>query len=121
MRKRGKSWTIRQFKREGGSRVPQLDYNNRFNILASKIKVGASDLGGIEEKDEKKEVRKEQEREKKKVEVRKAEEEKLLREVTIKIGLERVDTQERITVEVLLDSSVIGLVIVVATTRHKVQ
>jgi len=33
-----------------------------------------------------------------------------LREVTVKIGLERIDTQEGITVEVLLDSGVTGLV-----------
>jgi len=33
-----------------------------------------------------------------------------LREVTIKIGLERLDTQEEITVEALLDSGVTGLV-----------
>jgi len=42
-------------------------------------------------------------------EVRKMEE-KTLREVTVKIGLERVDTQEGITVEVLLDSEATGLV-----------
>jgi len=35
---------------------------------------------------------------------------KELREVTVKIGLERVDTQEGITVEVLLDSGATGLV-----------
>ena len=35
---------------------------------------------------------------------------KTLREVTIKIGLERLDTQEGITVEALLDSGAIGLV-----------
>ena len=35
----------------------------------------------------------------------------LLREVTVKIGLERIDTQEGIIVEALLDSGVIGLVI----------
>ena len=35
----------------------------------------------------------------------------LLREVTVKIGLERIDMQERITVEVLLDSGVTELVI----------
>jgi len=29
----------------------------------------------------------------------------MLREVTVKIGLEKIDTQEGITVEVLLDSS----------------
>jgi len=36
--------------------------------------------------------------------------EKTLREVTVKIGLERIDTQERIIVEVLLDSRATGLV-----------
>ena len=44
------------------------------------------------------------------MEVRKTEG-RLLREVTVKIGLERIDTQEEITVEVLLDSGAIGLVI----------
>ena len=33
-----------------------------------------------------------------------------MREVTVKIGLERIDTQEGITVEALLDSGVTGLV-----------
>jgi len=37
--------------------------------------------------------------------------EKLLREVTVKIGLERINIQERVTVKVLLDSRAIGLVI----------
>jgi len=41
--------------------------------------------------------------------VRKAEG-KTLRKVTIKIGLERLDTQEGITVEALLDSGATGLV-----------
>ena len=35
----------------------------------------------------------------------------MLREVTVKIGLERIDTQEEITVEALLDSGATGLVI----------
>ena len=34
----------------------------------------------------------------------------MLRELTVKIGLERIDMQEGITVEVLLDSGAIGLV-----------
>lgn len=34
-----------------------------------------------------------------------------MREVTVKIDLERIDTQERIIVKVLLDSGVIDLVI----------
>ena len=33
-----------------------------------------------------------------------------MREVTVKIGLERIDTQEGITVEALLDSGATGLV-----------
>ena len=37
-------------------------------------------------------------------------EEKILREVTVKIGLERLDMQEGITVEALLDSGATGLV-----------
>jgi len=47
--------------------------------------------------------------ENKKVEVRKIEG-RTLREVTVKIGLERIDTQEGITVEALLDSEATGLV-----------
>ena len=35
----------------------------------------------------------------------------LLREMTVKIGLESIDIQEKITVETLLDSSIIGLVL----------
>jgi len=46
---------------------------------------------------------------KKKKEVRKLEG-KTLREVTVKIGLERIDTQEGVTVEALLDSGATGLV-----------
>jgi len=34
-----------------------------------------------------------------------------VRKVTVKIGLEKIDTQEGVTVVVLLDSSVTGLVI----------
>ena len=45
----------------------------------------------------------------KKMEVRKVER-KTLRKITVKIGLERIDMQERITVEVLLDSRATGLV-----------
>ena len=45
----------------------------------------------------------------KKIEIRKIEE-KTLRKVMVKIGLERIDTQEGITVEALLDSGATGLV-----------
>ena len=46
---------------------------------------------------------------KKKMEVRKIEG-KTLRKVTLKIGLERIDMQEEITVEALLDSGATELV-----------
>jgi len=49
------------------------------------------------------------ERTEKKIEVRKVEG-KILREVTVKIGLERIDMQEGITVDALLDSGATGLV-----------
>ena len=43
----------------------------------------------------------------------------LLREVTVKIGLERIDMQEGITVEALLDSGVTGLVMSSEFTRKQ--
>jgi len=43
----------------------------------------------------------------------------LLREVTVKISLERIDTQEGITVEALLDSGVTGLVMSSEFTRKQ--
>ena len=47
---------------------------------------------------------------KKEVEVRTAKEGESLREITVKIGLERIDIQKRVMVEALLDSGVTGLV-----------
>ena len=44
---------------------------------------------------------------------------KPLREVTIKIGLERLDMQEGITVKALLDSGVTGLVMSLEFARKK--
>jgi len=46
-------------------------------------------------------------------------EEKTLREITIRIGLERLDMQEGITVEVLLDSRATGLVMSSEFTRKQ--
>ena len=43
----------------------------------------------------------------------------MLREVTVKIGLERIDTQEEITVEVLLDGGATELVISSEFTRKQ--
>ena len=45
------------------------------------------------------------------MDVRKIKEEEALREVTVKIELERIDTQEGIIVETLLDSGATELVI----------
>ena len=42
-----------------------------------------------------------------------------MRKVTVKIGLERIDTQKEIIVEALLDSSVTGLVISLEFTRKQ--
>ena len=53
-----------------------------------------------------------------KIEVRRAER-KPLREVMVKVGLERIDTQEGITVEALLDSRVTGLVMSSEFTRKQ--
>jgi len=92
--KRGKFQTIGQFKKGRESRVPQLDSNNRFYVL-TKMKVGTSDSEGTKKKE---------------VEVKKTKGEESLREITVKIRLERIDTQEGVTVEALLDSGAIGLV-----------
>ena len=74
---------------------------DRFSILASKeIQVGISN----------KEETKEWEREKEKAEIRRVREEGLLRKVTVKIELEKINTQEGVTVEVLLDSRATDLV-----------
>ena len=54
----------------------------------------------------------------KKVEVRKTEG-KPLREVMVKIGLKRVDIQEGITVEALLDSGATGLVMSLEFTKKQ--
>ena len=52
------------------------------------------------------------------MEVRKSER-KPLREIMIKIGLEKLDTQEGITVEALLDSGATELVISLKFARKK--
>ena len=80
------------------SRTSQLGSHNRYSVLATEIKADAS---GKEE-----------------MEVRKNER-KPLREVTIKIRLERLDMQEGITVEALLDSGATGLVMSSEFVRKK--
>ena len=43
----------------------------------------------------------------------------MLREVMVKIGLEKIDMQERVTVETFLDSSITGLVISLEFARKQ--
>ena len=43
----------------------------------------------------------------------------MLREVTVKIGLKRIDTQEGVTVETLLDSGATGLVMSLEFARKQ--
>ena len=56
---------------------------------------------------------------KKEVKVRKAKGDELLREITVKIGLERIDTQKGVMVEALLDSGTTGLVMSLELTRKQ--
>ena len=42
-----------------------------------------------------------------------------MREVTVRIGLEKIDTQEEITVEALLDSEAMGLVMSLEFARKQ--
>ncbi len=60
-----------------------------------------------------------EETKKKEVKVRKTKEDKSLREITVKIGLERIDIQEGIMVEVLLDSGTTGLVMSLEFVRKQ--
>ena len=60
-----------------------------------------------------------EETQKKEVKVRKTKEDKSLREITVKIGLERIDIQEGIMVEVLLDSGTTGLVMSLEFVRKQ--
>jgi len=53
------------------------------------------------------------------IEVRKTNDEELLRKIMIKIRLERINIQEEVIVEVLLDSRVMGLVISSEFTKKR--
>ena len=87
----GKFGVLRQFKKSRESRIPQLNSYNKFNVLATEINANILKSEGSQE-------------------VRKIER-KTLREVTVKIRLERIDTQEGIIVKTLLDNRATGLVI----------
>jgi len=99
---RGQYRTNRTFKRGGELRSPRLSSYNKFNVLATQIDAGTLNSEGSKREEKVKKV-----------------EGKPLREVTIKIGLERLDTQEGITVEALLDSRATGLVMSSEFARKK--
>jgi len=68
------------------------------------VEVGTSDSEGTKKKEAK---------------VRKAKEDESLREITMKIRLERIDTQKGVTVEALLDSGTTGLVMSLEFARKQ--
>ena len=100
--------------RKVGEEKPTQVSSNRFEVL--KIRVMQRGEGGSKEvvKDRKEILR--EERVKRRIEVkqtkveRKEKKEKLLREVTVKIGLKQEEEEEGVVTEALLDSGVTGLV-----------
>ena len=97
-RPRKEDWIWKQFKWGGESSSLQLSSYNKFYILASQVmQAGILDLEGSESKNDRKTIFKEeklkkerQEKKKRPMEVKKTEEEKLLRKVMVKISLERI-------------------------------
>jgi len=75
-------------------KVITLQSSNKFEVLASRVTNIGNESGRKVKKDMKMMLREERAKKKKKkpVKVRKAEEGKLLRKVTVKVGLERIDT-----------------------------
>jgi len=117
---------------EGSTQMP----SNKFKVLASRVMNIGKQSRDEKKKKNKREILREKkvkranssltctdsskkEKKKRPVEVRKEEEEELLREVTVKIGLEKIDMQEEITVEMLLDSGEISLVMSSEFARRK--
>ena len=62
---------------------------------------------------------KEEKKKKKPVKVKRADQKELLREVTVKIGLERMDIYKGITVKTLLDNSVTDIVMSLEFVRKQ--
>ena len=104
------AYSCRNVEEKGPAQVP----SNKFEVLRSRV-MQKGEGGGGEVRKYRKEILKEQ-RAKRGVEVRqtkvkkKEKKEKLLREVTVKIGLKQKEEKERIVVDVLLDSEATGLV-----------
>jgi len=104
------AYNYRNVGEEGLAQVPL----NRFEVLKDRVMQKGEGSGEKVEKDRKEILR--EERVKREIEVRqtkverKEKKKKLLREVTVKIGLKQEEEEEGIVAEALLDSGAIGLV-----------
>jgi len=93
---------------------PILVLSNKFEVLKDRVIQKGKGGRGEVRKDRKEILR--EEKAKKGVEVRqkkverKEKKEKMLREVVVKIGLKQEEDKERVVIEALLDSGVMGLV-----------
>jgi len=97
-----------------GEEEPTQVSSNRFEVLKVRV-MQRGEKSNKETTEDRREILRE-EKAKRRVEMRqtkierKKEKEKTLRKVVVKIGLKQEEKEERITTEVLLDSSVMGLV-----------
>ena len=104
------AYGCRNVGKEGPAQVP----SNRFEVLKVRVMQKGKGSGKEVAKDRKEILR--EERTKRGVEVRqmkverKEKKEKLLREVTVKIGLKQEEEEEGVIMEALLDSGATGLV-----------
>jgi len=93
--------------RNGGKREPVPVSSNRFEVLKVRVMQRGEGSGKEVAKDRREILR--EEKAKKEIE-KKKKKEKLLREVTVKIGLKQEEEEEGIVMEALLDSGATGLV-----------
>ena len=96
-------------------------FSNKFEVLTSRvINIGVVSSGGKVRKDrktilkgeilKKRKKKKRKEKKEKPLEVRKVEGGEVLREVTVRIGLKKIDTQKKTIVKALLDNRTTCLV-----------
>ena len=98
---------IASYWRNGGKGEPVLVSSNRFEVL--KVRVMQRGEGSSREAAKYRREILREEKAKREVE-KKEKKEKLLREVTVKIGLKQEEEEEEIITEALLDSGATGLV-----------
>jgi len=96
-----------------------LQFPNKFEVLTNRV-MNVKERSRGEVRKDKRMILREKKEKKRSVEVRKIRGEgESLKEVTVKIGVKRMNRQERITVEALLDSGVTGLVMSSEFARRK--